>query len=835
MRIILTFVLSLLVSLMAVVASPAYRKPFVVKQSDGTELTVVLTGDESLHYHMTLDGKPLVKEANGDFSYATFGGDALFVSTKLLAHNAGDRTAEELGFLETVDMEVMRAEISKAASLRSATYRSSAKKSGSQIKPEGEVNVAVLLVEFKDIKFSCTKKDIDDILNTEGFVYENVIANSIGSARDYFIAQSDGKFRPNFLVTDIVTLDNDASYYGANDSKGNDVKPSYMIKDGIKKADGGFDFSVCDNNGDGEVEFVYCIYAGYAESMGADENTVWPHQWEMSAQCGTIVADGVKCDTYACSSELNLNESYEEDYGKMLAGIGTVCHEFSHCLGLHDIYDTTYKSGNFCMDYWDLMDQGNFVCEGYIPVGYSAYQRDACGWRKLVELTEAGEYSMDALTRGGIGYKVVNDANPNEYYILENRKKENWDKGIFNEGMLVVHVDYLESAWKNNEINVAAGHPRYTIIPADNELTVYGTVSNEKFRESMQGDVWPGTKGNTELTNTSIPAAMVYAGGHMNKPITKIKYEDGIISFVFMGGVYAPAVKPATDITSNSFVANWSAVDGAEEYVVELYRQTETAEGEGDKVEVLSEDFMNCSKSNTLLTHEEIDAYMSSTGWDCDYVYSENGVLRIGGNEPGYLFTPWLDASGNVVTTLKASLYNADDTGVLLTLEYVDAADNTIAAEDFEVGKDGVKVVSEASVDGKFYIILHTYNSEGAKRVNVDDLLVNLLTSVRNELVESVATDKASHRFENLEKNGKYLYRVKAVAGDEVSAFSAFEEVVLGENTAVDSVISDTDHVEIYTVSGVRVYSGAAGAVKKIDRGLYLLKTEVQTKKFIVR
>ena len=473
MKFVLSIFFSLLMSVMSLMAVPAYRKPFVVKQSDGTELTVILTGDESFHYHMTLDGKPLVKEANGDYSYATFSDEGRFVSTKQLAHNKDARSAIELSLLSSIDNEAMKSRISKSAASRSAKYRTAAKRAGSQIAPKGEVNVAVLLVQFKDAKFTYTKQDVENILNTKDYVYKNEIANSIGSARDYFIAQSDGKFKPNFLVTDIVTLDYNMAYYGANDKDGNDVKASYVIKHGIEKANASFDFSKCDNNGDGEVEFVYCIYAGYSEAHGAAENTIWPHQWQMSAECGIVTVDGVKCDTYACSSELNLNEEYENDYGRILNGIGTICHEFSHCLGLPDVYDVTYETSNFCMDYWDLMDQGNYAAEGYVPVGYSAYQRDFCGWRDLVELTSGGKYSMDALTQGGIGYKIINDANPKEYYILENRKKEDWDKGIFNEGMLVVHVDYLETAWKNNQINVTADHPRYTIIPADNELTVY--------------------------------------------------------------------------------------------------------------------------------------------------------------------------------------------------------------------------------------------------------------------------------------------------------------------------------------------------------------------------
>ena len=836
MKKILSLIITLFVSAMSVMASPAYRKPFVVKQSDGTELTVLLTGDEALHYHVTVDGKPLVRESNGDYSYATFSDDGYFVSTRQLAHNAELRTSLERELLQSIDDVAMKSKISKAAGLRSAKYRNAAKRAGSQIRPEGEVNVAVLLVEFKDARFAHTKEDINNILNTEGYVYENVIANSIGSARDYFIAQSDGKFKPNFIVTDIVTLDNNMAYYGANDANGNDKKPSYMIKDGIRKADANFDFSICDNNGDGEVEFVYCIYAGYAESYGADENTVWPHQWEMAAECGTVTVDGVKCNTYACSSELNLNEDYEADYGKMLGGIGTMCHEFSHCLGLVDVYDVTYESGNFCMDYWDLMDQGSFMYEGYIPVGYSAYQRDLCGWRDLVVLTSKGHYSMEALTSGGEGYKVVNEANHDEYYILENRKKEGWDIGIFNEGMLVVHVDFLASAWQDNEVNVMAGHPRYTIIPADNELAVYGTVSDSKFKESMIADVWPGTTGNTELTNTSIPAAKVYTGGYMNKPITNIKYEGGVISFDFMDGIDVPAVKKATDVTETSFVANWEAVEGAVEYTVELYKVTEASAGDGNKEEILSEDFLGCSATNTALSYESIDDYMSSPGWECDNVYSENGVIRIGSSKnPGYLLTPWLEAYGNVTTKLKATLYNAKDTGVIFSVEYCDEEDNVIAYENYSVSGDGVEVSLSADVDGYFYLALHTYSSTGKNRVNIDNLVVYTESSVKNELVNSITTADTKCKFDGLDKNGEYLYRVKASDGEKTSGFSAFEYVQLSANTSVDDVVAEAEYVEVYTLDGVNVYSGSPAGVKELNMGVYLVKSGACVKKLFVR
>ena len=820
-----SFFLLVLLAVVVAFAAPARRAPFKVKQSDGTYLTVVLTGDEALHYHMTLDGKPLVQEPDGDFSYARFSVDGNFVSTNCLAHDNAQRTLYERNLISSIDYSLMNADIEKASIERSAKFRSAVQRAAS-VPTTGEVNVAVLLVEFPDCKFTYKKEDIENILNTSGYVYNNPLVNSIGSARDYFIAQSDSLFKPNFVVSDIVMLDNDMSYYGGNKSNGDDIRPTYAIKHGIQKAsDAGFDFSLCDNNGDGEVEFVYCIYAGYSESSNADKNTIWPHQWKLSSQAGSITVNGVRCDTYACSGELVLNQRYEAEMGKVLAGIGLICHEFSHCLGLHDVYDTK-GTGNWGMDYWDVMDQGNYVAEGYVPVGYSAYQRDVCGWRKLVELDSKGHYSMDALTSGGAGYKVVNDANPDEYYILENRKREGWDSYLFGEGMLVVHVDYLKSAWDNNTINGTTGHPRYTLIPADNELAVYGKVTASEFVESLKGDVWPGTKENTELTNSSIPAAVVYTGGYMNKPITNIRFENYVISFDYMMGMFesAPQVLPATEVSGTSFTANWEPLSDALHYNVELYKVTETAPGEGDSVNLLSEDFMACIGVKTDIS-ETINEYTQTDGWSASSVYSEGGVLRIGNSTvAGSLKSSIVNAVGSVELTFAASMCNAGDNGPLLTVSIVGADDAVLATETFAPVAAESKYTLEAEVEGGFYILFTTEASVNEKRVNVDNIQLSCSSSVVTEFVttaEKVTVNE--HHFDNLDEECTYAYRVQAGDGYGVSAFSAFEPVVL-LSLSVDEILTADDRVEVYTLGGVKLYSGCREALR-LTSGTYVFKS----------
>ncbi len=829
------FLVLLLVCFVAM-AVPSNRKPRTVKQSDGTVLSVVLKGDEAFRYYTTIDGKYLIKEPDGDFSYATLSADGELVSTNRLAHNKDERGSEEIELLSSIDIESVKSNILKSHAKRSATYRTAAKRAGASIKPIGEVNVPVLLVEYKDVKFTFTKNDIDRMLNEEGYTLNTIGGiTTYGSARDYFIAQSEGQFKPNFIPTDIITLPQNMAYYGAN-VNGVDGKPGEMIRDAIMGADANVDFSKYDNDGDGEVEFVYCIYAGYSEANGADENTIWPHQWLVSRELGRGVnADGVKCNVYACSSELNANEEAELHIGKVMAGIGTMCHEFSHCLGLYDIYDVSGESGNWGMDEWDLMDNGNHVAYGYLPVGYNSYQKDACGWKKLETLTEKGTYSMKPQTQGGVGYKIVNDANPNEYFILENRKREGWDQELASDGMMIIHVDYDDFAWNNNEINVERGHPRFQIVPADNELMFYESNKEEEFYENMAGDLWPGKAGNTEFTNTSLPAAKVFKGSYLNKPVTDIKYENDIVSFRFMSSFGAPVLSPATGVTDNSFVANWSAVDDAVEYDVELYRSVEAGEGEGDAVNVFTEDFMNCTEAN-LRIEDTVDEYMSSDGWEAYNIYSENGVVRLGSkNDSGYILTPYLNANGNVCVTLKTMLFNSKDTDVKLTVEILNFEDELLATKTVVPSAGGLQVELKADVNGEFYVALSTDESTGSRRANIDDLKVSLYTSSKNELVASVTTSDTSYEFKDL-STGIYKYRVRArSANNETSSYTTYQTIALGNDTFVESVTGDDGNAEIYTVSGIKAGDAVNGVMPKLQRGIYIVKSSSGVRKVFVK
>lgn len=830
MRKFLSFIL-LFVLAVSVFAVPANRKPFVVKQSDGTMLSVVLNGDEAMSFYTTLDGKHIVKEDNGDFCYATFSSEDRFVSTGVIAHDKEKRNDVENELLSGIDYDAVRIAVSKTHKARSAKYRGTAttRAASSSVITKGEVLVPVMLLEYQDVKFSYTKADIEKILNESGYKFKFTPAGleSCGSARDYFIAQSDSQFMPKFVVTDIVTLPNKMEYYGGNDSSGSDMRPQEMIRHGIREADAAFDFSQFDNNKDGEVEFVFCIYAGYSEAYKASPNTIWPHKWDLTTNGSMEKADGVYLNTYACSSELHMNEGAEAKYGKWLAGIGSICHEFSHCLGLFDVYDVSGTSGNFCMNEWDLMDYGNFVGEGYIPVGYNSFQKDACGWKKLVELDKKGKYSMLPQSQGGVGYKIVNDANPNEYFILENRKREGWDQELLADGMMIIHVDYNKSAWEDNAVNTVKGHPRFQIVAADNELLLFSNSNDsEHYYDNLAGDLWPGKNNNTEFTDISLPAAKLFTGGKLNKPVTNIKYENYVASFTFMGGIDTPVAMPATDITENSFVANWNSVDDATGYSVELYKVEDAVAGDGDVATLVNEDFLKCVKSNFEIVESEVDTYISA-GWTGNRIYSENGLLRIGTSaNVGTLTTPKLNATGDVSISLKVNKYNSKDSGFEFIVDVLDVSGEKIASE--VVTTEG-KVNMSACVDGDFYVRFSTGASTEKKRVLVDDIVISVAMPYKKVLLGEVETSENYFVFNELEE-GEYLYRVKATDGNDESSYSDFIKVVL-TSTAITDVRFDDGNVVVYSVTGVKVYEGDFKAFKAATSGIYIVKSSAGTAK----
>ena len=224
-----------------------------------------------------------------------------------------------------------------------------------------------------------------------------------------------------------------------------------------------------------------------------------------------------------------------------LAGIGTICHEFSHCLGFADMYDTTANGGNYGMGFFDVMASGSYNGGGFIPCNYNAYERIYAGWTEPIVLEDpASVKAMKSTQDYGRPFIIYNDKHPEEFFTLENREKKGWDAALYGSGMMITHVDYDQSVWGVNQVNASASdHQRCTIFHADND-------DNGQDLGSIQNDLYPymvsGAVMNDELTDDSRPAAKLYNKNtdgtkFMGKPVTAIrKNADGTMSFDFMGG-----------------------------------------------------------------------------------------------------------------------------------------------------------------------------------------------------------------------------------------------------------------------------------------------------------
>ncbi len=636
--------------------------------SDGTEVLATLEGDENVHFYRTADGR------------------------------CAQRVGEAWEYVSEDSLHRLRR---KRLESKNSMRRAKAQKRQSTAYT-GSKKGLVILVNFADLSFSTTQTEWDNYFNQEGYS----TAGMAGSVHDYFLEQSYGKLDLSFDVVGPVTVSKKYSYYGSGDE---DNVPA-MIREACNLANSQVNFADYDWDGDGYVDQVYVVYAGYNEAQGASEETIWPHEWALSGMSITLKLDGVWIDTYACSSELHGSGAT----GKTVVdGIGTACHEFSHCLGLPDFYDTSDTGANYGMDVWSVLDYGSYNADGYAPAAFTAYERQFCGWLEYTELSASCHVTdMPCLTDEPVAYVVYNDADADEYYLLQNIQQTGFNSKAYGHGLLIMHVDYSESDWEENTVNNTSSHQRMTLFAADNKYGRYGS--------NASGDPFPGTSLNTAFTDTTSPASTLYNRSalgtlFMGKPIEGIDETGGLISFDFMGGAADVGVPEAleaedVDVEASSFTALWTAVSDALSYDVCL---TGTAADEGLASHTLiAEDFSGCYSSSNSTGQDissSLDAYLTSqSGWTGKYLYCSPYYLRIGNQmKQGYVQTPALSvASGSDITIMLGVSFGTTSSGSAeVDIEALSGASGYVTLS----GGSGYYLAGVTSWSlGDFYVSVHS-------------------------------------------------------------------------------------------------------------------------------
>ena len=859
-------------------AVPALKVKQTVKQSDGTSLQIVLCGDENFHYFKTIDDVPVILNDKDSYDYATMKNGRL-VSTNILAHEAHLRSVSENTFVNlskaSINSDIQAVWNERLVKrnehrlIRAEKRRLQQASGANRIRmagaTSGTVKGLVILVNFTDKKMTRTQAEFDEQFNKVGYTKNR----HIGSVRDYFTSQSYGQLNIEFDVVGPYTVNNNMAYYGKDVGlEGDDAHATQMVYEACKLADADVNYADYDWDHDGEVDQVYVIYAGYGQAQGAASNTIWPHEYvlEGGGYYNTRF-DNTRLSTYACSCELAGTS------GTRMDGIGSACHEFSHCLGLPDFYDTTPSGGNFGMGTWSLMDTGCYngptnAYMGSVPAPYTSYERWFAGWLEPVELNQGCQVEgLRNIVSHPEAYVIYNDANHNEFYLLENHQKNSWDACSFGKGMLIMHVDYDETAWYENTVNNVSTRERCTIIPADNKRNVYSGYNYATT--DLAGDPWPGNKKNTALTNTSTLAAKVYNRNtdgtyFMNKPITNIaeNTKDSTISFTFNGGV--PIAAPIANGNKNemyfldgTFTAKWSAVEDAESYTIELQDASNMAQ------QIFSQNFVNFNGDITNAGYDfaaqgVLDTYLTGgKGWTGEKVftgqdfYSSTWMLKLGSSTAtGSITTPIIKApsSGAITIYLQAHPFNRL-TSLDFDITISDANDNVITSQNFKSTNMAYTVVMNAEVDKDFKVTINTNSAQ--KRAYIRFISVYNAALTESEILEIEGSDAVKSMVPvTTEDNGtiivegitdteytftgltstRYTYRVKATAGSRVSKWSNKVTVNL-DPTGIDLITADAldgnTLVDVFTTSGQLIRKTTmANWSQSLPRGTYILRTK---------
>ena len=552
-------------------AVPAQPGPMKFKNGDH-EITVYLHGDENFHYYTTADGY-LLEYRDDKFSYAAISEDNVLSTvidgtSEILASDPEYRETSTQTLLEGIDLQRQNKALKDIADLRLnkrvASFSSTRALPSAQVglfpgchfPAKGAQKALVILVEYQDVPF--TLEDPLDyfsrMLNEPGFCdYDGT-----GSARDYFIENSSGQFTPEFDVVGPVKLDNDRRYYGGNSTlTGEDLNAHGMVVEACEKIDSYTDFSQYDRDGDGFIDNVFIFFAGRGEASGGPAESIWPHSWNITkAYSEPIMLDGVRLDYYACTNEWTRNRP---------DGIGTFVHEFSHVMGLPDLYSTNGGTSAFTPGGWSVMDYGPYNNNGCTPPMYSTFERYALGWLSPIVIDKDQNATLPPISDNVAGIIPTNF--PNEFFLVENRQQTSWDTFIPGHGMLVWHVDYVASVWDRNTVNNNASHQYVDLMEADG-LPSDGT---------RDGDAFPGTEGVTSFTEETEPAMVTWAGKGLGFPFTNITEIEGEISFTVGKGrepIESPLAFDPQEVTATSATVSWSKTNAAA-YRLDLYRKDE--------------------------------------------------------------------------------------------------------------------------------------------------------------------------------------------------------------------------------------------------------------------
>lgn len=762
-------------------AVPALKRRVQITLEDGRQVMATLTGDEFFHYYITDDGQMVKKQPSGLY--------------RLITKQEADLTKSKA-----------RSKMAR----RDAVSRQFAPKTLSE--EDTKRRGLVILAQFQDLKFS--SDSVPAYLNRQFNEIGFSEGNNSGSVHDYFYDQSYGKFDLAFDVVGPVTLNHPLEYYGGNDSNGSDLRPKEFAAEACLAVQDSVDFSQYDWDGDGVVDLVFLVFAGYSEAQWGPDESIWPHMWAIYDQ--ELIIDGVRVYTYACTSELRGCTGADID------GIGTACHEFGHCFGLPDIYDIYYSPDTKTMGNLDIMDSGSYLGRpiSTSPVGYTALERFICGWTDLVLLDQKDRIrDMKPLEDAPVAYCMVNNNNNDEFFTIENRTFKKWGVELVGNGLLVTHVDYDQEAWQNNEVNTDPDRPRVLYVPSN------GYYDYSYYCEDI---LYPGYYGIPYLlTDERNPIAQLHTPNtdnsyNLNLHLQSIEMAaDSTVSFT-VG--YAFPDPPANIICTNhgdkTIECQWDEVADADHYEVMFTSPVRS--------NLYNESFTDIPlEDGTEINYYNETYVFSSNEFSYDQAYASTKGLRIGADDKiGYLMcpimTPYDKSSFTLVVRMEP--FKEETPAHLLLYKYKEEKDtiSTVVSKDsmFVFNFDGWSGTDRICIDldeNDMVCIKNLQIFEG--HYTAEDLMWNGTDDMPmpeySYDADTITTTTPSYTFTEFPVDKKYWIKVKThLADGRQSLWSDY--VSAGNPTAIQTIPSTpsgSQPSEVYDLTGRRVATWSAPGI----------------------
>ena len=515
-------------------AIPANPDPVTVPQPNGEEVTLIMQGDEFINWAVTLDGYTLLINSEFFWSYAQLDASGDLKPSAHIATEIENRSPEVIAWLQTIKPGLFYSEEQVYHYMQLREIFEMEMEKGEFTRATGNYKLLVILSQFPEGVFmgtnynarpmTKTPDDFELLLNQ--IKYTNA-AGVVGSMKDYYLETSYNKLDVQCSIVGPYTLPNPAQFYAYEPSPGVDSNYVVFARHSLTEAyNNGVDFSQFVTTGN-TIPSVYMIYAGHDKSNGCS-NCIWAH-----AQQGfSYNYQGFLFRAYACSSEMS------GAAGSTMAGIGTICHEFGHALGVPDFYDTNYATGGDYdgTGYWDVMASGAHLNNGHTPSTHNPRSKvETLKWATAHELTTPQKVTIPVGRVYENAYFKINTPVSGQYFIIENKKKEGFDAYVYGENLLIYRCTEPYTQQSGNQTSpqrfypVAANAP--VAVPAwgANAKSQYGNINSSSTP-------WPGTLNKTAFTNTTIPGMITWDGQPVNKPISNIQVHGDYITFDFMGG-----------------------------------------------------------------------------------------------------------------------------------------------------------------------------------------------------------------------------------------------------------------------------------------------------------